>query len=104
MCSDTDGRIRSAGPLTALGGFVLVVVGALALREVASLVVPVMFGLFIALTAWPMVGTLERRGVRHAFALVGTIAVVLAVVLLAASSPRSQWASLLFRSPGTRAA
>ena len=82
--SGTDGRIRSAGPLTALGGFVLVVVGALALREVASLVVPVMFGLFIALTAWPMVGTLERHGVRHALALVGTIAVVLAVVLLAA--------------------
>ena len=49
----------------ALGGFVLVLVGVLALREVASLVVPVMFGLFIALTAWPMVGSLERRGVRH---------------------------------------
>ena len=54
--SGAAGRIRSAGPLVALGGFVLVLVGVLALREVASLVVPVMFGLFIALTAWPMVG------------------------------------------------
>jgi predicted PurR-regulated permease PerM len=76
--------IRSAGPLTALGGLVLVLVAVLALREVASLVVPVMFGLFIALIAWPMVGALERRGVRHAFALGGTIAVVLAVGLVAA--------------------
>jgi AI-2 transport protein TqsA len=78
------GMIRSAGPLAALGGFVLVLVGVLALREVASLVVPVMFGLFIALTAWPMVGSLERRGVRHGFALAGAIVVVLAVVVLAA--------------------
>jgi AI-2 transport protein TqsA len=80
-----EGRFRSAGPLAAIGGFVLVLVGALALREVSSLVVPVMFGLFVALTAWPIVGTLERRGVRHALALAGTIAVVLAVVLLAAT-------------------
>jgi predicted PurR-regulated permease PerM len=83
--SGADRLIRSAAPLLALGGFVLVLVGALGLREVASLVVPVMFGLFIALTAWPMVGTLERRGVRHGFALAGAIVVVLAVVLLAAS-------------------
>ena len=82
--SGADRLIRSAGPLMALGGFVLVLVAVLALREVASLVVPVMFGLFIALTAWPMVGSLQRRGVRHGFALAGTIAVVLAVVLLAA--------------------
>ena len=79
-----DGLIRSAGPVTAIGGLVLVLVAVLALREVASLVVPVMFGLFIALTAWPMVGALERHGVRHAFALAGTIVVVLAVGLVAA--------------------
>jgi AI-2 transport protein TqsA len=78
-----DGLIRSAGPLTAIGGLVLVLVAVLAVREVASLVVPVMFGLFIALTAWPMVGALERRGVRHGFALVATIVVVLAVGLVA---------------------
>ena len=87
--SHADGLMRSAGPLMAIGGLVLVLVAVLALREVASLVVPVMFGLFIALTAWPMVGGLERRGVRHAFALVGTIAVVLAVVLVASSHSRS---------------
>jgi predicted PurR-regulated permease PerM len=43
-----------------------------------------MFGLFIALTAWPMVGALELRGVPHALALAGTIVVVLAVGLVAA--------------------
>jgi hypothetical protein len=77
--SRTEWLIRSAGPLTAVGGLVLVLAAVLALREVASLVVPVMFGLFIALTAWPMVGALERTGVRHALALAGTIVVVLAV-------------------------
>ncbi len=83
--SGADRMIRSAAPLMALGGFVFVLVAMLGLREVASLVVPVMFGLFIALTTWPMVGSLERRGVRHGFAVAGTIAVVLAVVLVAAS-------------------
>ena len=62
----------SAGWLTALGGFVLVLVGALALREVASLVLPVIFGLLIALIAWPLVCSLERRGVRHGFSVAGT--------------------------------
>ncbi len=79
-----DGRIRSAGLLSAIGGFVLVLVGVLALRELASLVLPVIFGLFIALVAWPMVGSLERRGVRHGLSLAGTIAVVLAVVFVTA--------------------
>ena len=82
--SGADGLIRSAGPLAAIGGVVLVLVAVLALREVASLVVPVMFGLFIALTAWPMVGALERRSVRHGFALGGTIVVVLALGFVAA--------------------
>jgi AI-2 transport protein TqsA len=82
--SGADGLIRSAGPLPAMGGLVLVLVAVLALREVASLVVPVMFGLFIALTAWPMVGALERRGIRHAVALAATIVVVLAVALAVA--------------------
>ncbi len=91
--------IRSAGPLAALGGFVLVLFGALGLREVAALVVPVMFGLFIALTAWPMVGTLERRGVRHGFALAGTIAVVLTVVLLAAGIAALSVAELMVQVP-----
>jgi AI-2 transport protein TqsA len=80
-----DRLALSAGPLSAIGGFVLVLVGALALREVASLILPVMVGLLIALVAWPMVGALERRGVGHGFALGGTIAVVLAVVFLVAA-------------------
>ena len=50
----------------------------------ASLVLPPILGLLIALVAWPMVGALERRGVRRGIALASTIAVVLAVVLLAA--------------------
>ena len=79
-----SGLLRSAGPLFAIGGFVLVLIGVLALREVASLVLPVIFGLFIALVAWPMVGSFERRGVRHGVSLAGTIAVVLAVVFLTA--------------------
>jgi predicted PurR-regulated permease PerM len=73
----------ATGPLAGLAGFVVVVVAVLALREVASLVVPVMFGLFLALVAWPMVGALERRGVRHAVALSGAILFVLVIVLLA---------------------
>jgi predicted PurR-regulated permease PerM len=75
---------RSAGPLPAIGAIVLVLVGVLALREVASLVLPVITGLFIALVAWPMIGMLERHGMRHALALGSTIAVVLALVLVAA--------------------
>jgi AI-2 transport protein TqsA len=76
--------IRSAGPLTVIGGLVIVLFAVLGLREVASLIVPVMFGLFIALTAWPLVGALERRGVPHSLALAGTIVVVLAVGFVAA--------------------
>ena len=97
--SSAEGRVRSAGPLFAVGGFVVVLVGALALREVSSLVVPVMFGLFIALTAWPIVGTLERRGVRHGLALAGTIAVVLAVVVLAATVAAISVAELVVQIP-----
>ena len=96
--------MRSAGPLTAIGGLVLVLVAVLALREVASLVVPVMFGLFIALTAWPMVGALERRGVRHAFALAATIVVVLAVGLAAACVAALSVGELAVEIPRTRAA
>ncbi len=76
-----DGLNGSAGSLTAIAGFVLILVGVLALREVASLVLPVILGLFIALIAWPMVGSLERRGIRHGLSLAATIAVVLALVV-----------------------
>ena len=59
----------------------LVLVGALALREVADLVVPVVFGLFLALVTAPLIGMLERRGARRAVALTITVLVVLAVVV-----------------------
>ena len=59
-------------------------VAALALREMATLVVPVLFGLFLALVAWPLVGRLEARGRRHAVALTATLLVVLAIVVVVA--------------------
>ena len=73
-----------ASPIWAVGGLVLLLVAVLALREVATLVLPVLVGLLIALVAWPMVGALERRGIRHGLALTGTITGVLAIVFLAA--------------------
>jgi AI-2 transport protein TqsA len=79
-----DGLALTGGPLGAIGGFVLVLVAMLALREVASLVLPVILGLLIALVAWPMVGALAKRGMGRGTALASTIAIVLAVVLLAA--------------------
>ncbi len=82
--SRTGSHARPAGPLAAGGGLVLVLVGALALRETAPVVLPVLLGLFIALVAWPTVGALERRGAAHGAALAVTIAIVLAVVLLSA--------------------
>ena len=82
--SHVDRLGPTAGPLPALGTVVLILIAALALREVASLILPPILGLLIALVAWPMVGALERRGVRRGIALTSTIAVVLAVVVLAA--------------------
>ena len=69
-------------PLTALAVVVLVLIAVLAMREVAELVVPVVFGLFLALVAAPLVGAIERRGVGHPVALTGAIGVVLAIVLV----------------------
>jgi predicted PurR-regulated permease PerM len=71
----------------------------LAIREVASLVVPVVLGLFIALVAWPMVGKLERHGVPHAFALAGAVVVVLSVVLLAAGIAAVSVGELVIQIP-----
>jgi predicted PurR-regulated permease PerM len=97
--SSADAVIRSAGPFTAIGGLVLVLVAGLALREVASLLVPVLFGLLVALSAWPMVGTLERRGVRHAVALAATVVIVLAVGLVAALVAALSVAELVVEIP-----
>lgn len=76
----------TAGPLAPLGplaSVALVLVAALALREAASLLVPILFGLFLALVAWPLVGALERRGAGHLLALSGAIGTVLLVVAIA---------------------
>ena len=97
--SGVVGRVGSSGPLGALGGLVLVVIAALGLREVASLVVPVLFGLLIALTVWPLVGSLERRGFRHALALASSILVVLALVLLGALTAALSVAQLAAEIP-----
>src|SRR4051812_30452145 len=72
-------------PVGGLVVLVLVLAAMLLLREVASLVVPLLFGAFLALIAWPLVGALRRRNVRHALALAVTILVVLVVVIGAAT-------------------
>jgi AI-2 transport protein TqsA len=76
-------RVAMPGPLVALAALVLVLLSALLLREVASLVVPILFGLFLALITWPLVGSLERRGARHAVSLTIALLVVLGIVLAA---------------------
>jgi len=62
---------------------VLILVAALALREVASLVVPILFGLFLALLASPLLNRLERRGASRLVALAAAIGLVLLVVVAA---------------------
>jgi len=74
--------LPSGGPLIALAAVVLVLVAVLAVREVADLVVPVVFGLFLALVASPMIGAFERRGLRRPAALTAAILVVLTIVVL----------------------
>jgi predicted PurR-regulated permease PerM len=97
--SDVARLVPTAGPLPALGMFVLILIAALALREAAALILPPLLGLLIALVAWPMVGALERRGVRRGIALTGTIAVVLAVVVLAAGIVALSVAELVVTVP-----
>lgn len=59
----------------------LVLLAALGLREIASLIVPILFGLFLALLASPLVEALERRGASHPLALAAAVGVVLIVVI-----------------------
>lgn len=70
-----------APPLAGLVVVVLALAAALLLREVASLLVPLLFGGFLALVAWPLVDRLSRRGLRPSLALAATILVVIVVVL-----------------------
>jgi predicted PurR-regulated permease PerM len=72
--------LPTGGPLVALAAFTLLLVGVLALKEVADLVVPIVFGLFLALVTAPVISGLERRGARRSVALTITVLVVLAVV------------------------
>jgi AI-2 transport protein TqsA len=96
---DRRGDALLAGPLVPLAAIVLVLVGALALREVASVVVPVLFGLFLALVAWPMVGRLEQRGVRHVVAVTIAMLVVLVIVLVALGIATFSVAELILQVP-----
>jgi AI-2 transport protein TqsA len=72
------------GPLTAVAGLVLVLLAAILLREIASLIVPVIFGLFLALLTYPAIPALQRRGIKHAGALAITLIAVLVVILVTA--------------------
>ena len=69
-------------PLLGLVTLVLVLVTALLLREVSSLVVPVLFGLFLGLATWPLVGVLERRGFRHGLAVTVSLLAILVGLLV----------------------
>jgi len=72
--------VRS-GPVYAVAALVLVVLAALVLREISSLIVPILFGVFLALGASPLVDTLERRVSSHRLALAAAIGLVLVGVL-----------------------
>jgi len=93
-------NLIGSGPLASLVVVVLVLVAVLALRELADLVVPVMFGLFLALIAAPLIGALERRGFGHALALTCAIAVFVAIVLVVAGIIAISMAELVVRIPG----
>ena len=68
-------------PVGGLVIMVLVLATALLLRETASIVVPFLFGAFLALLASPLVGAFERSRVVRPVALALTILTILAVVL-----------------------
>jgi AI-2 transport protein TqsA len=74
------GRLLSA-PVGGLFVLVLTLGAAVLLREVASLIVPLLFGVFLALVASPLVEGLARRGLRRSIALAVTILVVLVLIL-----------------------
>lgn len=78
----TDGPDRPLPqPVRGIVGLVLVLATAILLRELASLLVPLLFGGFLAIVAWPLVATLEKRKVPRRVALALTILVILAIVL-----------------------
>jgi len=74
------GRLLAA-PIGGLFVLVLALAAAILLRDVASLIVPLLFGVFLALVASPLVERLARRGVRRSVALAATILLVLVLIL-----------------------
>src|SRR3954471_18323408 len=72
----------AARPVAMLATFVLVLLAILAMHEISGMVVPVLFGLLLALVAAPLVGVFERRGMSHKVALAATLGVVLAVIIV----------------------
>jgi hypothetical protein len=87
------------GPLTAVAGLVLVLLAAILLREIAGLIVPVIFGLFLALLTYPLIPALQRRGIKHGGALAITLIVVLAVILVTAGMIALSVAELVIEIP-----
>jgi predicted PurR-regulated permease PerM len=79
-----DGDDRSVAPLRAIAIVVLVLLAVLGLREVADLLVPILFGLFLALIVAPVISRLQARGMGRSAALAGAVGVVLAVVVVTA--------------------
>src|SRR3954453_13844796 len=72
----------AARPIAMLATFVLILLAVLALHEVSGMVVPVVFGLLLALVAAPLVGGFERRGASHRVAVTATIVAVLGVLVV----------------------
>lgn len=72
-------------PVRGIAVLALMLATAVLLRELASLLVPLLFGGFFALVAWPLVAALEQRHVPHWLALALTVLAILGVVLASAA-------------------
>ena len=94
---DATGR---RDPVRALAAVALALFVVLMLREVASLVVPILFGLFLALGASPLLERLVRRGLGRSAALGVVIGVVLAAVAITVVVIAFSLADLADLAPG----
>lgn len=68
-------------PIRGIAVLALLLATAVLLRELASLLVPLLFGGFLALVAWPLVAALEQRNVPHWLALALAVLAILGVML-----------------------
>jgi AI-2 transport protein TqsA len=75
------GSVLPPPPFREALALVVVLATALLLREAASVLVPLLFGGFLALAAGPIVDALERRSVARPVAVSLTILVILAAIL-----------------------